>query len=481
MRALLSPNDLPKAPICVAFSGGLDSSVLLHLLAALPMARERGLRAWHVHHGLQPAADGWANHCADTCRALDVELRVSRVSVIAGGDGPEAAARRARRTAFASGLGHGEVLALAHHQDDQAETFLLRALRASGIDGLAAMQPWQAFASGFMWRPLLQATRESLEDYATAHALRWIEDPSNSDVSMDRNFLRRRVMPVLRERWPHATAALAGSASLCAQAAGLLQQEDAAAMAGVSGAEPGELSRAKLLQLNVDRRARVLRHWIDSLGLPPLPATGVARIESDLLRARDDASARFEWNNAAVVAWRDRLHAGPVRPPLPDGWQVEWDGRAPLDLPGGGTLALVTPPAPVGAASAAIGESFARAGSTIAAEAAPTRRRKSPWGTAASGHGGRMPGFAEPLVVHARRGGERIALPGRAHSHALKHVLQDTGVPPWVRARMPLVSTRDGELLAAGDRLLSSSFSRRLAAHGARLEWDEGSGPARVD
>lgn len=92
-----------------------------------------------------------------------------------------------------------------------------------------------------------------------------------------------------------------------------------------------------------------------------------------------------------------------------------------------------------------------------------------------------MPGFAEPLVVHARRGGERIALPGRAHSHALKHVLQDTGVPPWVRARMPLVSTRDGELLAAGDRLLSSSFSRRLAAHGARLEWDEGSGPARVD
>ncbi|MEG3789486.1 tRNA lysidine(34) synthetase TilS [Lysobacter sp. CCNWLW3] len=416
--------DLPQGPLCVGYSGGLDSSVLLHLLAATPAARAQGLRAWHVHHGLHPQAEAWAAHCAEICAALSVPLTVSRVSVAHdSGDGPEAAARRARHAAFEAGLGIDETLALAHHRDDQAETFLLRALRASGPDGLAAMRRWRDCGRGRLWRPLLELPRSALESYAQAHGLRWIEDPSNADDAYDRNFLRRRVLPLLRERWPQADAALAASAALNAQAATLLEREDALALAQVRSADPQALSRAGLRTLAPARRARVLRRWIAALGLPPLPAQGVARIETELLDARDDAEAEFAWSGAAIRAWRDLLHAQAQSPALPGDWRAHWDGRAPLALPGGGELRL---------------------------EGAPALDR--------------------PCEVHARVGGERIVLPGRGHSHSLKQALQDLGVPPWERRRLPLLS-RDGALLAAADLAYAADFDRWLRERHARLVW----------
>ena len=425
---------LPDAQVCVAFSGGLDSTVLLHRLASEPEVRVRGLRAWHVHHGLHAHADAWVGRCEAACAALGVPLTVSRVTVSReDGLGIEGAARRARRAAFAEGLVAGEVLALAHHRDDQAETFLLRALRASGPDGLAAMPAWRDFGRGHLWRPLLQLPRASLLSYATAHRLDWIEDPSNTDEAFDRNFLRHRVMPLLASRWPHAAAAMARSADLCGEAAVLLDAGDTDALqaCGLPG-QPALLSRAALVRLPPERRARVFRRWIAGLGLPPLPAGGVARIESELLPARSDATPRYAWAGAAVHAWRDLLHAARLQPGLPPDWQARWDGLAPLPLHGGGTLQLC-PLAP-----------------TAGAERAA---------------------FDPPVIVHARRGGERITLPGRAHSHLLKHVLQDRGVPPWERPRMPLLSTPNGELLAAGDRVLSARMQAWLQERNVALAW----------
>ncbi|MGH8081233.1 MAG: tRNA lysidine(34) synthetase TilS [Lysobacter sp.] len=414
----------PDAPLCVAYSGGLDSTVLLHALAACARSRGLRLRAWHVHHGLHPDADDWARHCQDFCDRHGLELTVSRVSVAAGGDGPEAEARRARHTAFAAGLGDGEVLALAQHRDDQAETLLLRLLRGSGPDGLAAMQPWRDCGRGRMWRPLLELPRAQLERYAQQHALTWIDDPSNQDQRYDRNFLRHRVLPLLRERWPQADAAFAQSARLSGDARELLDSEDAAALAQVRSLDPQALARSALLGLSPARRARVLRRWIAALGLPPLPAQGVQRIESELLRARADAEAEFVWQGAIVRAWRDLLHAERHRRDLPEDWRCNWDGRAPLALPGGGEWRL---------------------------------------------HG--ADAFDAPLQAHARRGGERIALPGREHRHALKHVLQQFGVPPWERARLPLLSTDDGEVAAVGDLLYSARFDAWLREREARLLW----------
>ena len=413
------------AAVVIGLSGGLDSVALLHALATLPEARARGVRAMHVHHGLHADADAWSRHCEAVCEVLEVPLRNVRIEVPRdSGEGLEAAARYARHAAFATELGEGEVLALAHHRDDQAETFLLRALRGSGVDGLGAMRAWRSFGRGWLWRPLLGHSRAQLLAYAEANDLRWVEDPSNSDTRFDRNFLRRQVQPLLRERWPHADATLARSAELSAQAAELLANEDARCLAQLRTADAHVIAREGLLALPAPRRARVLRRWMEELGLPPLPAEGIARVEAEVLHSRDDANPRFRWAEAEIRAWRDLVHAGRTRMPLPDDWSSEWDGTAPLSLPDDSHLLLL------------------RAG-----------------------------GFDTPVRVHARQGGERIVLPGRDHSHALKHVLQDLGVPPWVRDRLPLLSDPGGELLAAGDLVFSAEFENRLRARNQRLIW----------
>jgi tRNA(Ile)-lysidine synthase len=416
------------SPLLVALSGGLDSTVLLHALAQDAGVRANGLRAVHVEHGLHADAGAWAAHCMALCASLEVNIVHSSVSVDRdGGEGLEAAARKARYAAFEHTLMPGETLVTAHHRDDQAETFLLRALRGSGPDGLAAMRPWRGFANGHHWRPLLELPRSTLLAYANQHGLEWREDPSNADTHHDRNFLRARIMPLLCERWPHADAAFQRSAQLSAEAVELLESEDAHALAMTRTADPRALSVQALQALPTARRARVLRHWIDELALPPLPREGVAHIESDLLHARIDASATFAWRDAVIHRWRDLLHAQRQRTPLDMEWQETWDGHKPLLLPNGDRLAL------------------------MGAEALPS-----------------------PMSVSARRGGERINLPGRTHSHALKHVLQSLGIPPWERLQMPLLAeSAGGPLTAVADLAYSASFDAWLRERGARLLWSQ--------
>lgn len=412
-------------PLLVAFSGGLDSTALLHLLAGSFEADAHGLRAIHVHHRLHPDADAWAAHCQRVCDGLGVPLTIVHVQVDRdSGEGLEAAARKARHAAFEAELRDGELLALAHHRDDQAETFLLRALRASGPDGLGAMRPWRRFGRGWLWRPLLDLPRSALLAHAQQHGLQWIDDPGNTDTTLDRNFLRHRVLPLLRERWPHAVAAFARSATLSSQANDLLADEDAVALAAVRDIDPHMIRASALRALPAARRARVLRRWVAALALPPLPAEGVARIETGLLDAAADAESVFAWSGTVVRRWRDVLHVDIQRKPLPSDWQAQWDGRGTLSLPDGDALRLLG-----------------------------------------------ADGFDAPVRVHARQGGERVTLPGRDHSHALKHVLQDLGVPPWQRERLPLTSDVDGELLAAGDLVYSATFDDWLRARGARLIW----------
>lgn len=410
--------------LLVAFSGGLDSTALLHLLAQEFPDR---VRALHVHHGLQAEADAWASHCEAFCSALHVPLQVVRAQVETdSGSGPEAAARHARHVAFREHLRPGEWLVLAHHLEDQAETFLLRALRASGPDGLAAMRPLREFGAGMMWRPLLDVSRSALRDHAERHRLAWIEDPSNDSLDFDRNFLRHEVMPLLRGRWRHADAAFARSAALAGEAATLLAESDVPDLARVrSPADAADLDATALRALAPARRARVLRAWVAAAGLPPLPAAAHAIIDRELLQSRFDAEPCHEWHGARIERWRDRLHLGRAIPtPDPD-WSRRWDGSAPIVLPGGGRLVL--------------------AGS---------------------------PGFGKMLEVRHRRGGERIRLPGRVHSSLLRNLLQEGEMPPWRRRQMPLLFDPDDDcLVAAGDSLLAARFAAIAGAADARLEW----------
>jgi len=420
-RALLP---LPARRLAVGLSGGLDSITLLHVLAASSDTRERGLRAIHVHHGLHPDADAWAAHCERVCAELDVPLQVLRVQVDrADGRGPEGAARAARLQAFLASVDEHELLALAHHRDDQAETILLRLLRSAGGDGLAAMRRRSRFGTLHLWRPLLDVPRSALRDYATRHGLHWIEDPSNADAGFDRNFLRLHVLPLLAQRWPHASRNLARSAALLAEQSQLLAATTDAQLAPLQIA-PNVLSLAGLLAHPRAQRARILRAWLNRLDGHTPPASILAAIERDLLRARADGDARVAWADVVVQRWRDRLYALNPGAPLASDWSVQWDGSAPLRLPDGALLQL---------------------------QGADR--------------------FDTALTARARQGGERIRLPGREHSHALKHVLQERGVPPWTRAQMPLLFADDGELLAAGDELLSARMDAWLLAHGAHLDW----------
>ncbi len=422
----LSPTLLDAAtdhPVMVGFSGGLDSTVLLHLLAHAPTRAAGSVRAVHVHHGLQAQADDWAAHCRRVCSAWGIDLQVIHARVSHDqGDGLEAAARRARHAAFQNQLQANEWLALAHHLDDQAETFLLRALRGSGVDGLAAMRPLRAFGHGQLWRPLLEVPRTALQAYARQHQLQWIEDPSNQQADFDRNFLRLQVMPLLRERWPHAAAAMTRSAGLCAEASALLAVEDQAALQRCTDTA-GALRISALAVLSDGQQARLLRAWVQQQGLPPLPANGVASIQRQLLCSDHDRLAEFRWQHACITRWRDGLHLVPSLPAWPTAWQRSWDGRQPARLPDGGVLSL---------------------------------------------HG--APALERPLLLRQRQGGERIQLPRRTHRHTLKHCLQQSDVPPWLRSHLPLLCDGD-EVLAVADRIISASLQQWLHERGAHLHW----------
>lgn len=419
--ALTSPRVPNDGPVAVGYSGGMDSTVLLHLLASDPAVRARGLRGLHVDHGLHPDSSAWADQCRATCAALGVGFEATRVRVVDGGFGLEAAARAARHAAFASLMRDGELLALAHHQDDQAETVLLRLLRGSG-DGLSGMRALRPFGRGFLWRPLLASPRAELRAWAEARALHWIEDPSNASDRQDRNFLRLHVLPLLRQRWPQAGDSLARSAALLASQAELLAAGDTRRLARIQGLDPATLSVPALLAEPPAWRDRVLRAWIASLGLPPLPTDALATLAAEVLPARPDAQASFVWSGAVLRRWRDHLHAGPVLPELPGDWHAAWDGRAPLRLPTGATLGLEPATA-----------------------------------------------FDIAVDVRARQGGERLALPARAHRSELRTLLQDLGVPPWERRRLPLLFAADGELLAAGDVAVSARLQAWLDARGCSL------------
>ncbi|MFT3806787.1 tRNA lysidine(34) synthetase TilS [Arenimonas sp.] len=417
----------------VGFSGGLDSTVLLHALAATPAIRLAGLRAIHVHHGLQPQADDWVAHCRKVCAELGIALAVHRAGVdLSNGDGPEAAARNARHAAFAQELQPGERLALAHHLDDQAETVLLRLLRASGSHGLAAMRAEREFAGGRLWRPLLHVPRAQLLAYARAHALLWVDDTSNTDERLDRNYLRHRVLPLLRARWPSASERLARSAALLAEEATALEQDASGRLAVARTADPQALRVSPLLAETAAARSRVLRLWIATLGYPPLPAMAVATLEHQLLPAAPDAQAECHWAGHVIRRWRDLLHAEPQSDGLALRWSCHWDGVDPLPLPTGDRLELQS----------------ASAGTLV--------------GAAETGSAFR---------IAARQGGERIRLAGRKHSHSLKHVLQDLGVPPWLRRRLPLLFAADGELLAAADLAISARMHDWLGERGLQLRW----------
>ena len=299
--------------VCVGFSGGLDSSVLLHLLAAIAADCRLVVSALHVNHGLSPNADAWESHCAITCSRSDIALQIERPKVSRGpGQSLEEQARIARFGAFA--MSNAAVIALAHHADDQAETVILQMLRGAGPKGLAAMPEYSA--TGGMpgvWRPLLNTPRAELLAYAKAFDLGWVEDESNQDTDFKRNFLRRRIWPMLEEGFPAPSRMIARVAGLQAEAAALLDELADSDLADLV-CEDG-LDCLRLKALSARRQANLLRRWISRHGAR---APSAARLAA-LCRALADTSndTRLTWNHEHLTVFRRRARLLIATRPVP--------------------------------------------------------------------------------------------------------------------------------------------------------------------
>jgi tRNA(Ile)-lysidine synthase len=292
----------------VAFSGGIDSTVLLHQLIH-EHPREQ-LRAIHVNHDLYPEADAWQAHCQKTCDDLKIPLIAVKLNTKPPvGESIEAWARDARYAIFREHLQDNERLMLAHHADDQAETVLLQLLRGSGPKGLSAMPAEKAFGNGWLVRPLLNWSKQDIQAYAKQHQLLFIQDHSNLDTQFNRNFLRNNIIPLLKDRWPSLEETLSRSARHCAEQEALLEILIKPIYSVSAGSKTGTLS-IKALQQHPEQVQRALvRYWLNDKQFPMPGHKKFEKIFEDLIPARPDAQPHIIWGDICLKRYRDDLYA----------------------------------------------------------------------------------------------------------------------------------------------------------------------------
>ena len=423
----------PDASVCVAFSGGLDSTVLLHSFARL--AAEPGcyrVRAVHIDHGLHSDSALWRDHCEREARSLQVEFTSIRVDVTGiEALGLEAAARDARYDAFAKELRRGEYLLIGHHADDQLETVLLALMRGAGVLGLSAMQVFEPFGRGALLRPLWDFTRAELEEWARAEGLRWLSDPSNDNHALDRNFIRHRVVTALRERWPAAALTALRSTQHLQEAWRTLEQ--LAALDAETALSEDCLSVDRLAALNPERRRNLLRYWIRRRGARAPSTRKLAAIEHDMLAASSDRVPCVAWDGWEMHRHRGWLYCDRRLPPLDTDQRLDWSHQAPLTLPADlGTLRMAA----------------AESGRLDAAKLPTT------------------------LTVRFRAGGETLQPVGQTFHHKVKKLLQAAGILPWWRERLPLVYAGK-QLVAVGDLWIAAEFATPPGERGMTVVWEQ--------
>ena len=419
----------PPSRLTVAFSGGLDSTVLLAALRRLDQGVR--VRAAHVDHGLHPDAARWSEHCAVTAAALGAEFSSVRVEVDrASGQGLEAASRDVRYRALAGLLEPGEWLLTAHHADDQLETLLLRLLRGSGVRGMRGIIAFGPFGVGALARPLLPFTRAELHAQALAWGLTWLEDPSNREARHDRNHLRLNVLPKLLERWPAAARHAERLAEQMNEAEQMLEAvaaEDARPLEA-----PWCLPRAVLEGLEPARQRNLLRYLLRRVELGVPSAQKIDELRHALLASRSESHPLLRWPGGEGRVFRQDLH---LMAPLPAASAPDYVARLAAGRSWSGpegAVALVPADGPDG-----LPESWLDGG----------------------------------LTLRFRGGGERFRPRGRGHHHSLKDLFQEAGVVPWMRSRMPLLYRGD-TLVAVGDLWVAADVEATPVSEPRwRIEW----------
>lgn len=399
----------------IAYSGGVDSHVLLHLMSQFP---EATLKVVHINHGLQDQADLWQQHCREVCEALSLDFESEKVTINNIGKGIESAAREARYHILEQYIDGETCLLTAHNLDDQSETFLLRLMRGAGVKGLAAMSLKRKFSKGIQLRPLLFTSRKDIEAYANAHELEWVEDTSNKDTKFDRNYLRHEIMPRLTMRWSQAKRSIQSSVKHMQQTEILLMEYAAedfrSIIASRRRTDPGGLTNVsglprhsaphddviprldsgiqknlilnckKLSEFSDVRIFNIIRYWLTQLNLVMPSKKQLEHVLSDCINGSDAAEPCVRCGDYEFHRYRGGLYLVFLEE------EVVFNLNN-IDIP----------------------ESFDR----------------------------------DKFSVRYRQGGEKIKLPGREHHSLLKKLFQEWGIPPWLRDKVPLVYYND-ELVA---------------------------------
>lgn len=416
---------LPRAQrFWIAFSGGMDSRVLLELCATLQSVDpDYRFSAIHVNHQLQANADQWAQFCASICAELRVECIVNAINAQpVKGKSPEQAARDARRVAFRQVMNEGDVLLTAHHLNDQAETVLLRLFRGSGVTGLAGIRPCVEFGCGWIARPLLNVSRIQLKQFADQHDLQWVEDPTNKSHDYDRNFLRQDIIPQLERRWPGVQNIVARNASICLESDIALRAIAREKLKQIA-ADGGALIIPELLENEEAMQNLVLREWFAGHSLNMPSAKMIQRIKQEVIRARLDRVPSVQWVTEGRITqvrrYRNQLFLLKNQQSFDNCVIINWDGVTALKLP--------------------TNLGYLETANSKAGGIAEKLWKKS------------------EITIRFRRGGESCLLPGRSGHRNLKAIFQEAGIPPWQRDRIPLVYL-DNKLAAIGALLICEPF-----------------------
>ncbi len=433
-QLLKTISELPSCKrLLVAYSGGMDSHVLLHSLLIIRDQLSADIHVIHVNHGLQSSAERWAESCSDFCKSNEIQITILEVDAKSKkGESQEAVARVSRYQAIRELMRDGDVLLTAHHSDDQAETVLLQLLRGSGPSGLSAMPLINGFGLGFHVRPLLHYSRADLAEYARQNQLQWVEDFSNRDISFDRNFLRHEIIPLLKQRWPSLDRTISRSASHCAEAQQLIEDAARLDLQKMDIDASNSMSVDALAGLPHPRARAVIRTWIRDSGLQLPDTTRMDRVLREMLTAREDRNPIVDWPGVELRRYRNRLFLMPALMPLNGDIEMAWDGRSELVLP------------------SMLG--------TISVEDSNAGIALDVW-------------TKGDIAVCFRGGGERFRPVGRDVSKSLKSLFQEKGIPPWERERIPLVKI-NGELAAVGDFWVCDRFSTDSSERAIKIRWN---------
>jgi len=410
-----------KGKYVIAFSGGCDSVVLLHAIASL--INRDNLLAIHINHGLQQHAESWNQFCEAFAKRLFIPYKSYDAELDGLSSNLEAQARLARYHLLTSQLSEEDYLLTAHHQDDQAETLLLQLMRGSGIKGLSAMSEQSVINEIRLLRPLLNISKQQLTAYAREHQLEWVDDPTNTDTSFNRNYIRHEIMPLLVKRWPAAVNNISRTASNCREAAELVDLQAKEDLSACLGNHLHMLSVKKLSVLSTARRHHVVRLWISNNGFPLPDREKIETICSSYLELRRDAEPVIEWQGAALYRFDNCLFLlKPFR-----SLDIKEIIFTPSDLQSG----MIKLPQP-------IGNLYFRL---------PMNEQ---------------PTDVNQLSIRFRQEGQVVQLDKRAGQRKLKKLFQEWKIPPWMRDYVPLVFYNEQCLAIADYATCESSQAAQI-------------------